>query len=106
MEPTSQTTCQPARQEFIMLALGCISLSIAAVGIFMTGLGTMVLSPFIGLGLIMGVRRLVHCASHRRYEHQRQQETRAYRTASTANDAGKSSLPEQMERAGVRDRVR
>jgi hypothetical protein len=98
MEQISQTKRQPAKQEFIMLVLGCTSLFIAAVGIIMTDLGTMMLSAFVGLGFIMGVRRLARHVSYMRYEQQRQRETRAHRMASAALGTGGAGKPsEQME---------
>jgi hypothetical protein len=80
MERISQTKHQPSRRELIVLVLGCTSLSIAAVGIIMTRVGTAVLSAFIGLVLILGVRRLTRYLSYLRYERQRQQEALAHRT--------------------------
>jgi hypothetical protein len=70
------------------LFLNVYSLSIATVGIIMTGLGTTMLSAFVGLGFIMGVHRLARRVSYKRYEQQRQQETRAYRMAAAAQDTG------------------
>jgi hypothetical protein len=91
VERISQTNHQPATQRLIVLVLGCTSLSIAAVGIVMTGSETTVLLPFIGLGLIQGARRLARLVNYNRYEHQRQQETRAYRRASDIHSTGKIS---------------
>ena len=91
MERISQTKHQPATQRLIVLILGCTSLSIAAVGIAMTGSGMTMFSAFVGLGLILGVRRLARLVNYKRYEHQRQQETRAYRMASDARGTGKIS---------------
>ena len=88
MEQIPQTKRQPARRELIVLVLGCTSLFIATVGIIMTGLGTTILSAFVGLGFIMGVHRLARRVSYKRYEQQRQQETRAYRMASAAQGCG------------------
>jgi hypothetical protein len=97
MEQISQTKRQSAKQELIMLVLGCTSLSIAAIGIIMTGLGTMMLSAFVGLGLIMGGRRLARHVSYKRYEQQRQRETRAHRMASASRGTGAGKPSEQME---------
>ena len=97
MEHISQTKRQPAKQEFIMLVLGCTSLFIAAVGIIMTDLGTMMLSAFVGLGFIMGVRRLARRISYKQYEQQRQRETRAHRMASAARGTG-AGKPRETKR--------
>ena len=78
MERTAQTKPQSAKQSFIMLIVGCLSLAIAAAGIAMTHVGAVVLIGFVGLGCILGGRRLARHIRHLLYERRRQQEARAH----------------------------
>ena len=79
MEQTSQTKPRSAKHSLIMLIVGCLSLSIAAVGIVMTHVGTVVLLSFVGLSCIMGGRRLTRHIKYLRHERQRQQEALTHR---------------------------
>ena len=79
MERILQPTPQSAKHSLTMLIVGCLSLSIAAVGIVMTHVGTVVLLGFVGSGCIIGGRRLARHIQHLRYERQRQQEALAHR---------------------------